>query len=453
MDNPEENMMSAQDTIEKPPRSLSVRLYNRVGGWLRTLGLPMGSLTESSLIARARRRTGLVDFGDESFREPLGVLLRAYEQESELTPLGRLLVRASTVALLSNRLQVEAASREHPEILQSPLQRPLFIAGLPRTGTTLLYNLLAQDPGSRPLMMWEAISPVPRHGEAGREPDPRIARTALIVKILNRLAPRLMAVHPVNPTGPEECSRLQLNTFVTAYAIMENHVPSYREWFLAQPESRLMEAYRDYGRQLQVLQWQHPAPDHWVLKSPAHLFGLGPLMKVFPDARVLQIHRDPHKVIPSLCSLFAVYQGMASDHVRPKLLGPEVVSLAVEGLRRSQAAREAAPEGRILDLQYKKLVTHPIDTLRRVYDHFGYPWSDAFERQARQWMDGNPKNKHGKHRYDLAQFGLTPGMINEAFGPYCRQYGIEPEERPAFVKSAEKKSARAESGNMLVQGP
>jgi hypothetical protein len=254
-----------------------------------------------------------------------------------------------------------------------------------------------------------------------------------------------MAVHPIDPKGPEECSRLLLNTFVTAYAIMENYVPGYRKWFLEQPERRLVAAYQDYYRQLQVLQWQRPPQGHWVLKSPAHLFGLGPLLKTFPDAGVIQIHRDPHKVIPSLCSLFAVYQGMASDRVRPKRLGPEVLELCVEGLRRSREAQQEAENGRILDIKYKDLVAQPTATLHLVYQHFGYEFTGELEKRARRWVNNNPKNKHGSHRYSLEQFGLDRQMIDRAFESYCRQYDIGPEGRPSAIRSAQEGAVLAKS--------
>jgi hypothetical protein len=413
----------------RPYRPLSVRVFNTVGNLLGRFGVRGASLDESSLLAAARRITRLEDFGDESFREPLRVLLRAYDEEAELHRAGRWLVRLSTLALLCNRLRLQHELSTHPEILDVPVRRPLFVAGLPRTGTTLLYNLLAQDPAARPLLMWEAVFPAERPHEKGRQPDPRIRLTAGVVGVLRRLAPTLSTVHPIDASGPEECSRLLMNTFVTSYAVMENYVPSYYRWLLDQPEPVFARAYRHYYQQLQLLQWQRPPVGHWVLKSPAHQFGLGALMHVFPDAAVVQIHRDPHKVVPSLCSLFAVYQGISSDRVRNEQLGPQVLEICVECLRRAHRACASVTPGRVLNLRYAELVADPAGNMRRVYEHFGYPLPDDFAQRATAWVTHNPKDKHGRHVYDLAQFGLTPAMVDRAFADYCREYAIEPEVR------------------------
>jgi len=423
--------MVASYTFDAPHRGLGIRVYNAMGRTLRRLGLTLGDLSEESLMRRAQRRTGLSDFGDENFRAPLRVLLKAYEEESDLHPAGRLMARINILVLLCNRLRVQDLLNRHPEILQRPIDRPMFVVALPRTGTTLLYNLLALDPQKRPLMMWEAITPVPRKSDWGKQPDPRIRRVLRVERAIQRLAPNLATVHPIRFDGPEECSRLLLNTFVTAYAVMENHVPSYRDWFLNAPPEVLESAYRDYYRQLQVVQWVRPVPGRWVLKSPAHVFGMRPLMQVFPDARIVQLHRDPQKVIPSLCSLFAVYQGMASDHVRARQLGPEMAGLCAEGLQRSYEARQASEPGRVFDLRYQDLVADAIGAVRRIYDHFGESLSEEYEQRMRTWLAENPRDKHGKHRYDLQQFGLSRELIDRLYQSYCRQYDIEPEGRPA----------------------
>jgi hypothetical protein len=406
----------------------AIRLFNAAAGLSERLGLPQAALDERQLLDAACRDANLTDFGEYDFSEPLRILLHDYETQSALTPFGRMLVRLSLRSLLSNRLRIQDQLKSHPEILDWPIRRPLFVLGLPRTGTTLLYNLLAQDPEARPLRTWEAVAPAPRRGESGRQPDPRIRRTVGVVRLIRWLAPRLQSVHPIHAEGPEECSRLLMNTFVTAYALMENHVPGYRDWFFGLPPERLELAYRDYARQLQVLQWQHAPRGHWLLKSPVHLFALEALMNVFPDAAIVQLHRDPRRVVPSLCSLFAVYQGMASDRDRSRQLGAEILSLCAEGVRRADRAREAAPPGRILDLDYAQLMADPMAAIREVYESLNYPFTDEFNHRARQWHQANPQHKHGKHRYRLEQFGLTEEQIDRQFEPYCRARGIEPED-------------------------
>lgn len=394
---------------------------------MRHLGFKGASLDEESLLASARRLTRMEDFGDEGFREPFRVLLRAYNEEAELTPSGRWMARLSTLALLCNRLRIQDAVTRHPEILDTPIRRPVFVAGLPRTGTTLLYNVLAQDPAARPLLMWESIFPCARAEKDWNNPAPRIRAARWVVKWLVHLAPGLPSVHPLDAEGPEECIRLLMNTFVTSYALMEYHVPSYYRWLQAQPAEVFEWAYRDYYRQLQVLQWQRPVPGHWLLKSPAHLYTLPALMKVFPDAAVIQTHRDPHKVVPSLCSLFAVYRGIGSDAVRNRRLGPELLEICADMLQRGRSACAPGESARILNLHYAQLVADPIAAARSVYEHFGYALPADLDRRVAEWVAKNPKDKHGKHVYDLAQFGLTAEAIDRVLGGYCREYEIAPE--------------------------
>jgi len=411
-------------TFVRPHRPRLVRLLNWIG---RHVWRPNASrqLAEASILAAARRRTGLADFGDARFRVPLARLLQSYRDDARLHPVGRVMARHRCVVLATNRLRIQRDLTEHPEILETPIRWPLFVLGLPRTGTTLLYGLLSQDPCTRPLLTWQTFWPSPPPGTVDGRPDPRIKRARRAVRAMHRLAPQLPIMHPMDPEGPEECTFLMANTFVSFAFLMSGDLAGYEQWLWESGPEFLPWAYDYYRRLLQLLQWRRP-PRRWVLKSPVHLFSLGALLAAFPDGRVVQTHRDPAKVIPSGCSLFAVTRGMFTDEVRPEALGPQFAEGCAKALGRAMAARDHAP-GRVCDVQYADLVADPIGTVHRIYRHFGDEVPAAMEPAMQRWMAQNPRNKHGVHRYDLEQFGLNRAQIDGLFGPYCQRFGIVPE--------------------------
>jgi Sulfotransferase family len=401
-----------------------VKLLNVVGGGLRALGVPVDRLSDEHLLRAARRRTGFSDFGEYDFRPPMHMLLRSYNEDRRLYASARILMQRRAVARLVNRLLVANELAGHPEIVQAPIRRPIFIASLARTGTTFLHELLAQDPQARSLRAWEVMRPGRWPAAIGREPDPRMRRAERRVKLLKFLFPTLKTMHELSPGGPVECGMLLQNTFLLAAETS----PTYREWFLRQPAEVTEAAYRDYRRQLQLLQWQHPREGHWVLKSPVHSYAVDAIRTLFPDSAIVLIHRDPYRVIGSTCSLMSVlYDAMTDDPEWRDALGPNVLRWAAEGLRRTEAARTRAEPGRIYDIHYPDLVADPLGVAQRLYAHFGYPYTPEFRARATGWLQEHPQNKHGAHRYSLEQFGLDRKMIDDALGWYCERHQIRRE--------------------------
>lgn len=412
-------------TFERPRRTLEVRLCNWGARQLKRCGLGARPLTEESILAAARRQAKLSDFGDEGFHAALGQLARSCQEDARLNPFGRLLIGNRLVSLAVNRLKMQDDLKRHPEILSERIRRPLFITGLPRTGTTLLYYLLSQDPASRPLLFWESYWPSPPPQAETRHTDPRIRRARIFVKFLYRWAPQLPTVHEILPDGPEECLTLMFNTFTSPGFSMLADVHGYEEWLRELSFEQRVAAYEDYRRQLQLLQWRCSA-DHWVLKTPAHLGSLDALLNVFTDGCVVHTHRDPAKAIPSLCSLFAVLRGLGTDEVDTHALGARAVEIAVELLDRATAARQDAPD-RVLDVHYGDLVRDPMAAVRRIYDHFGYECTERAEACMTQWLAEDARRKRHTHRYDLEQFGLDQATIDRLFGAYCDRFGVKPE--------------------------
>ena len=406
-------------TFQSPYRTLGARVFNLLGRQLRRWGLRR-RLAMSDILDAACRWTKLSDWGDERFHEPLRVLLESLEEDARLNPLGRLLVRLNCIHFAANRLRVRHFLKNHPEALAEPVRRPIFVVGLPRTGTTLLHNLLCQARDSRPLLLWQALQPAPD----ADQPDRRRKRARRLVTTLNYWSePQLKTVHPLRADGPEECTFLLFNTFVTPAFFLYGDVRGYGEWLRGPGRALLPWVYEQYRTYLQIVQWGG-APGHWVLKSPAHSFGLEALRATFPDACVVRTHRDMNEVIPSACSLFAISHGIYSDEVNCRRLGPEISSLlSSQLLDRLGEDRAANPSG-VFDVHYRSLVSDPIGVIRSIHTYFSLGSDDLMEERMRRWLAKNPANKHGAHRYDLEQFGLTRADVERTFGPYQSQLAL-----------------------------
>lgn len=407
-------------TFERPYRSIRYRLLNWGGTVLSSVGLPPAPLTEESLLEDARRFSGLRDFGNDNFRVPLRILLSSLEKEAHLNFLGRLMLRKSLLNLLVNRLRLQEDFKRYPQIATVPIERPLFILGLPRSGTTFLHNLLSQDPSSRWLHLWELFNPSPPPDYNTRESDPRIAKAQKRVASYKSLAPQLSAAHYLNPKGPEECNVLFEHDLVSLLFELRANIPSYSEWLSDQD---LLASYQYYRQQLQLLAWKWSGK-YWLLKAPVHLGYLSTLMTVFPDARIIYNYRDPLKIIPSMCSLCALVRGIYTDRVDAKTIGQHWFNWSSNVIERSMPMRKTVPSQQIYDLNYLNLLADPIGTVRQIYDYFGYAFTEVFEENIKRYLAENPQYKHGVHRYSLEQFGLEPMKVRQKFEQYYQEFNV-----------------------------
>jgi len=374
----------------------------------------------SDLLDAARRRTGLDDFGEPSFGEGLEVLCGALSTEARLNDLGRMVWRQRLLGYLVQRLQIEDWHRRHPEIDAQEIAAPIFVIGLPRTGTTALSNLLAQDPETRSLRVWESSEPTPPPEAARQHDDPRIATATQALEMMRVVAPKLARMHEDTPTGPTENHDLLGFSFRTYHFEGMASVPGYTRWWL---RCDMTPAYRYHRRVLKLLQWRCP-PTRWHLKSPPDVFALDALVAVYPDARFVMTHRDPAKVLPSVCSLISTVHeltGEAPDAVR---LGATQVEAWTEGMRRALDFRRRVGEGRFTDVHFSDLTADPIETLRRAYAGLDLPFTEPAERQMRAWVAENPRGKHGEHHYTLEEFGLARGGVRSAFAFYTERCGV-----------------------------
>jgi hypothetical protein len=402
-----------------------IDLFNIAGAALRRAGLPLVRLDEQELLDTAFQETGLRDFGDGSFHEPLRVLLKAYETEAKLTLVGRLAARRDTLRLLANRLRLVEDRKRYPGIAQQDIRRPLFIVGLPRTGSTLLHNLLAQDPSNRVPLCWEVMFPSPPPARASFADDPRIAVTEKLLSRFDRLAPHFKIIHPTSACSPMECLAIMSCTFASPQFQSMYSVPSYERWLTDQDWRPVYEFHRKF---LQHLQWRCPA-ERWVLKAPSHLFALEALLAVYPDAHIVQTHRHPLQVVASVASLDAALRRAFSHRINLKEIGADALHQWAWGVESAMQVRHSdhAARSRFFDVYYTDLVREPIATVQRIYAHFGLPFTDELATRMQRYLAEHPKDQYGVHRYSPAQFGLNPDAVATAFRAYLSRFQPEPE--------------------------
>jgi hypothetical protein len=405
-----------------PTLPWSMRLANRAGALLRRAGVPLGSLDEAALLDAARRRTRLDDFGDEGFRTGLHTLLRAWDTEAALTPVGRAIARRQAIDLLDARLRMQDEWRRHPEIAAGPVRAPIFVLGLPRTGTSILHELLAQDPENRVPVTWEVMWPWPPPDAATYATDPRIARAERHFAGIDRMLPEFKRIHPMGAHLPQECVALMAHDFASLLFHTTHRVPSYQVWL---DGIDWRPVYASHRRQLQYLQWRVPAV-RWALKSPGHLWTLEALLAEYPDARIVQTHRDPLRVIASLASLVTYLRGMASDTVDAHEIGADWTARLAAGLTHTLdvRARGLLPAGQVFDVQFRDFVGHEIETIRRLYAHFGLALSAEAEARMRAFLAANPKDKHGAHSYRLADAGLDAATERRRYARYVETHAV-----------------------------
>jgi hypothetical protein len=404
----------------RPHRPWPLRAANRALALPARLGIE-AALDEASLVRAARRRSGLHFFGDESFREPLRRVVDALENGARLHPLGRWIARETLVRLLANRLRRQALWDLHGEIRAIPVESPVFIVGLQRTGTTVLHRLLALEPALRPLLSWEALNPAPlpraRARRDGSDPRVRLAETA--ERALRWMAPDFFAIHPVEAHAPEEDVLLLDLCFMGTTPEASQHAPSLSRWLEEQDQRP---AYRDLRGWIQLLLWQRPG--RWLGKTPHHLEHLDALLSVFPDARIVQTHRDPAVVAASFCSMVCHARGVFSDAVDPIEVGRHWGRKQARMVGRAMEARDAAGSEHFLDVAYGDLVADPLKQVHRIYDFLGLRLAPETEARMQAWLAQHPQHRLGRHRYRLEDFGLDAARLEERFAAYRERFAI-----------------------------
>lgn len=376
------------------------------------------SLDVEALEAGAREQTGLDDFGDGSHREGLERLVRSLNEEAQLTETGEVMLRHRLVGLLASRLQVEDTYRAHPSIEAEEVEGPVFVIGLPRTGTTALSQLVAADPQFRSLRLWESSSPCPPPETATEHDDPRIAETEAGLAIMYEMFPLMHTLHHEDATTPTECQDLLGMSFRTVHFDGFGRVPSYLSWVT---ECDMSGTYRYHRRILRLLQWHCP-PHLWHLKTPVHMFSLDALLESYPDAKFLWSHRDPAEVLGSVCSLIQYVRSWASDRHDADELGREELERWWLAVSRAMDFRARVGDDRFADISFARLQVNPVSAMEEAYEQIGLEFSETSRHAVGTWATSHEPGSRGRHSYDLTEFGLTPELVHERFAPYLDAY-------------------------------
>ena len=404
--------------------SATVRTLNAGGAMLKKWGLATPDLSFKKLEYLAKKRTGLSNFGDWAFQKPLEKLIKAYEQEANLTMLGRITVHELIVNILINLLLLEEKRRYQPSVEIEPITDPVFIIGLPRTGTTLLHGLMEQDAKVRVPQTWEVMFPANCSGNI-EESNKARDRTRNRLNWANQLAPGFKRIHNIAPGLPQECIVITAHVFLSTQFHTACNVPSYQDWFEQEPQKL---AYEFHHRLLQHLQIER-TPQHWVLKAPGHLFALDALLKRYPDAKIIQTHRNPLQVMPSMASHATVLRHALSNQVNPKEVAQDWTMRWHLALGKFLEIRDRSPSDQFLDVYYDDIEREPLETIYRIYDFLGWKIEDRASRSMKTFLDSNPKNKYGVHRYSLGQYGLNPMKERKRFLAYCERFSISTTEK------------------------
>ncbi len=404
------------------------------------LGLLRRPLSADDLIRQAQRATALSAFGDVRFSEPLRHFLDSCIAESDLSLIGRIATRWDVVRFLSNLLRMHQAEAETPAIAAQPIVAPIFITGLPRSGTTFLQSLLMQDGANMLPRVWQTIYPYPGRAAPKGVPDRRIEMVNRQLRAFERLAPEFRSLHPVTAVSPQECSEITAHVFMSLRFDSTYHVPSYREWL---DRTGHLEAYRFHRRFLQHLQLQHQNAEsrRWVLKCPDHVFALDAIRAVYPDARIVFVHRDPLKVLASVAKLTEVLR-------RPFVRRLDAVQIGrQEGIRwLAGAERMIEADSRwpfavpVCHIQYLDLVRDPLGTVAGMYRHFGLKLSPEAADCIRHQVQEKPNGGYGVHQYRFEDHGLDPVEQRQHFARYVEHFGITAgvDELPVATRAAER---------------
>ncbi len=383
----------------------------------------MAPLTPDDALGQAVDQTGLDDFGPDSFRPGLDALCGSLAADARLSELGEVVLATTVVAALANRLRVVDWLREHPEVADERIEAPIVVIGMFRAGTTFLSNVLDQDPANRALLRWESGDSVPPPSPATLRSGPRVDAAIAASKMLDQLNPKMKAIHHEGATDATECIAVMAQDFHSLSWEAIANVAGYSRWLLAADQRSGYEYHRQV---LQLLQ-SAGARGRWTLKSPHHALALDTLTAVYPDARLVLLHRDPTVLSASVCSLISTLSGTFTDADHTAYIAEHWTNMLEESVRRINTFRDAHPEHLIHDVQYADLVQSPVETVEQIYDACGSTLEPAARDAIAAYVESHPKGKFGSHRYDLAAFGLDADALRERFAPYVARYGIAPE--------------------------
>jgi hypothetical protein len=380
-------------------------------------------LRGEDLVRLAQDQTGLTDFGDSSFEEPLDILLSDYHRTANLSLFGRLAARWDSLRFLTNLLQLREAERRHPEILRQPIDKPIFITGFPRSGSSFLHNLLAQDDGVLIPLIWETISPCPKIRNSTDQAYPEAKKAGQLIARFNRLAPEMGVMHPMTAFSAQECSEITAHIFRSPRFLNTHLLSGYAQWLAAADE---LPAYRFHKRFLQHLQYRK-GPGRWILKCPEHVFSLDAIRAVYPDARFIFMHREPFEMLQSVTRLIEVMREPFTRQNDPSQIGRWMreswargADLLVDADRRLR--REGVP---IMNVRFRQLVGDPLATVKEIYRRFDLPLREESIHHFARHIAADRNGAKKRSPYRPAAFGLAQAAVANRFHDYAAHFSVD----------------------------
>jgi len=403
--------------LTAPTLPMWLRAGNNVLGSLHRFGFQRHSLDKNALLDEARRKTALEDFGDPGFEQGLDRLLDSLKTEAQLTALGRVIAREEILTPLVNRLRLVDHHKRYPDIGAAGIVAPIFIIGMGRSGTTVLHELLALDPQFRVTQTWEVDYPFPPPETISYKSDPRIADVQKRLDRTDVVLPDFKRIHRLGATLPQECVRFTTGEFLSLIFWTNYDVPSYSRWL--KDEADMSPAYQYHRRFLQLLQWKHPRSP-WVLKSPAHLWSLDKLLAEYPDARFIQTHRDPLRMLASLSSLVTHLRKMSSNHVDGLQIAREWAEWNALGLNASAEFRRKGliAKENVIDTDFYGFMDDPIVEVQKIYAAFDLELSDHTRDAMQAYLAVHSATQHGSHGYSFSDTGLDVEEERARLAPY-----------------------------------
>lgn len=382
------------------------------------LGLPDRLLQPGPLLRRAGAAEALAAFDGEA---PFHILLEQYRRNADLNFIGCFAARYDVLRLLGNLAALKKREADQPTLLRAPIDQPIFITGLPRSGTTFLHKMLAEDPESRSPAVWETVFPLPRRPDD--TPSQRIASMSRLLAAFERMAPRFRAVHPIDATSPQECSEITAHVFRSYRFEATHHIPGYRSWLRAADHAP---AYRFHRVFLQHLQHTDGRPRRFVLKCPDHVFTLDALAQIYPDARIIFLHRDPLEVLASVAGLTAILRQPFTADLDRQAIGHQVTEdwlAGTEAILRADAER-LFPEDRVAHLRFRDFTVAPMAAIASVYERFGLPLLPEVRQRMERRIAELPHGGYGGVKHALADYGIDADAMRPRFAAYTARFGV-----------------------------
>jgi hypothetical protein len=413
--------MTQEETVARSHYTLLERLVNALAGLAASAGLSFTQIDRASILQISERKTGLQDWGNAQHLEFLDRLVELVQRD-DFTHLSRVVTRQAVIKAASNRLRLVEHLKQNEEVLRGTLGRPIFVLGFPRTGTTLLQNLLCLSPERRALPFWELTNPIPEHEDRVLDRKKRREAAQNLLKLAYRFAPEMRKIHEITADTAEECWYLFFHSFAVLNYDLQTGGPEFGDWLM---KSDMNWAYREYRSQLAILNHEWPA-ENLVLKCPEHLWFLDALMEVFPDAALVWTHRDPVASIASYCSLISLSYRTYFGEIRHKEVGKHIQHRFLQGVTRAMEFRDAInDESRFFDVRFHELVKDPAAMVTRITEHFNL--RPVAQEAMANWPNNGRKDKRGAHVYSAERFGLQRTPIEKHFKPYIDRFQVEME--------------------------